>query len=184
MPISAEDLMLLAVGPEITAGKAETLERITDGFAQPVILLLPFQRTGTYRRTINAILRAMAEIEAPPDGDIIGFHRWAERSGFYFLPVPFGLIRPAVPASTGVVIDLLDGILALIALADDGCCVKPVWSEARNDKASRVVPKVSRYLQQAGDGGEVPPVGKSERVRAYRKLKATHTADRRHTDRN
>ena len=184
MAITAEDLMLLAVGPEMTADRAESLERTMDGIAQPAILVLPFQRTGAYRRTVNLILQAMAESDAQQDGNTIDIHRWAEGRGFYLLPVPFEMIRPAVPASMGVAIDLLDGIVALIALADSGCCVTPVWSEAHNVKASRVVSKVSRYLQQAGDGYLLPPGGKSERVRTYRKLKATHTADRRHTDRN
>ena len=184
MPISAEDLILLAVGPEMTADRAEELERLMDGVPQPAILVFPFQRTGAYRRTVNMILQIMAEKEAPPDGAIIELHRWAEGSGFYCLPVTFGMIRPALPVSTGGVIELLDGIVAVIALADNGCCVRPVWSEAHNDKASRVLPKVSRYLQQAGGVRLLPPGGKSERERTYRKLKATHTADRRHTDRN
>ena len=184
MPITAEDLIMLAVGPEMPADRAEELERIVDGIAQPTILLLPFQRTGAYRRTANAILQIMAEEEAPPDGVIIEVHRRAEECGFYFLPVTFGKIRPALPVSTGGVIELLDGIVAVIALADNGCCVRPVWSEAHNDKASRVLPKVSRYLQPFLGVRLLPPVGKSERERTYRKLKATHTADRRHTDRN
>ena len=184
MPISAEDLMLLAVGPEMTTDKAESLERLMDGVPQPAILVFPFQRTGAYRRTVNTILRTMAEIVAPPDGHIIELHRWAEERGFYFLPVSFGTIRPAMPASMGDGIDLLDGILAVVALADNGCIVRPVWSEASKAKASRVVPKVTRYLQQTGGVYLLPPGGKSERVRTYRKLKATHTADRRHADRN